>query len=104
MARIFCPLYDTVIVNWKGPIHPTLGIVPMPDNLGPPGAFGGQGYNRQDQPLRLMKPPAAPLQLLGGTFLKLFEPRQADRLHNAAELLDAGAQPGQLVFVDAEIF
>lgn len=46
MARIFCPLYDTVIVNWKGPIHPTLGIVPMPDNLGPPGAFGGQGYIR----------------------------------------------------------
>lgn len=45
-ARIFCPFYDTVIVNWKGEIHPVLGIVPMPDNLGPPGAFGGQGYMR----------------------------------------------------------
>lgn len=46
MARTFCPLYETVIVNWKGPLHPALGIVPMPDNLGPPGAFGGQGYMR----------------------------------------------------------
>jgi adenosylhomocysteine nucleosidase len=45
-ARIFCPFYDTVIVNWKGEICPALGIVPMPDHLGPPGAFGGQGYIR----------------------------------------------------------
>ena len=45
-ARIFCPLYDTVIVNWKGPLDAGLAIVPMPDNLGPPGEFGGQGYIR----------------------------------------------------------
>lgn len=45
-ARIFCPLYDTVIITWKGLLHPALGIVPMPDNLGPPGEFGGQGYTR----------------------------------------------------------
>jgi hypothetical protein len=46
MARIFCPLYDTVVINWKGALHPAFGIVPMPDDLGPPGAFGGQGYVR----------------------------------------------------------
>ncbi|MCG8651871.1 MAG: hypothetical protein MI861_18675, partial [Pirellulales bacterium] len=51
MARVFCPLYDTVIVNWKGVIHPALGIVPMPDNLGPPGEFGGQGYVRTSDSL-----------------------------------------------------
>lgn len=45
-ARVFCPLYDTVIVNWKGPLDAGLAIVPMPDNLGPPGEFGGQGYMR----------------------------------------------------------
>ncbi|HBS26582.1 MAG TPA: hypothetical protein DD827_05540 [Gammaproteobacteria bacterium] len=45
-ARVFCPLYDTVIVIWKGEIHPALGLVPMPDNIGPPGEFGGQGYIR----------------------------------------------------------
>ena len=46
MARVFCPLYDTVIVSWKGKIHPDLGLIPMPDHLGPPGDFGGQGYMR----------------------------------------------------------
>ena len=51
MARVFCPLYDTVIVNWKGVIHPALGIVPMPDKLGPPGEFGGQGYIRTSDTL-----------------------------------------------------
>ncbi|MBF0628151.1 MAG: tetratricopeptide repeat protein [Magnetococcales bacterium] len=45
-ARIFCPLYDTVVIHWKGPLHPALGLVPMPDNLGPVGEFGGQGYMR----------------------------------------------------------
>ncbi len=51
MARTFCPLYETVIVNWKGLLHPALGIVPMPDELGPPGAFGGQGYTRTSDTL-----------------------------------------------------
>ena len=51
MARTFCPLYDSVIVNWKGLLHPALGIVPMPDELGPPGAFGGQGYVRTSDEL-----------------------------------------------------
>jgi len=50
-ARVFCPLYDTVIVNWKGHLDAGLAIVPMPDNLGPPGAFGGQGYARTSDTL-----------------------------------------------------
>jgi tetratricopeptide (TPR) repeat protein len=45
-ARVFCPLYDTVLVNWKGPLYQGFQVVPMPDNLGPPGEFGGQGYIR----------------------------------------------------------
>lgn len=45
-ARVFCPLYDTVIISWKGPMEKGLALVPMPDNLGPPGEFGGQGYIR----------------------------------------------------------
>lgn len=47
-ARVFCPLYETLVINWKGPLNPALGMVPMPDHLGPPGAFGGQGYGRTD--------------------------------------------------------
>jgi len=50
-ARVFCPLYDTVIVNWKGSLNAGLAIVPMPDNLGPPGEFGGQGYIRTSDAL-----------------------------------------------------
>ena len=50
-ARVFCPLYDSVIVIWKGAMHPAFGIVPMPDNLGPPGEFGGQGYIRTSDTL-----------------------------------------------------
>jgi len=50
-ARVFCPLYDTVIVKWKGPLGAGLAIVPMPDNLGPPGEFGGQGYVRTSSAL-----------------------------------------------------
>jgi len=45
-ARVFCPLYDTVIINWKGSLDAGLAIVPMPDYLGPPGMCGGQGYMR----------------------------------------------------------
>ncbi len=45
-SRVFCPLYDTVVVIWKGPLDAGLAMVPMPDNLGPPGEFGGQGYIR----------------------------------------------------------
>lgn len=45
-ARVFCPLYDTVVVIWKGALMPALAMIPMPDNLGPPGEFGGQGYIR----------------------------------------------------------
>lgn len=51
-ARVFCPLYDTVIVNWKGRLDAGLAIVPMPDNLGPPGEFGGQGYIRTSDLLK----------------------------------------------------
>ena len=47
-ARMFCPLYDTVIVSWKGPLIASCAMVPMPDHLGPPGDFGGQGYMRTD--------------------------------------------------------
>ena len=50
-ARVFCPLYDTVIVLWKGCLDNGLAIVPMPDNLGPPGEFGGQGYVRTSDAL-----------------------------------------------------
>ena len=39
-ARVFCPLYDVVLVSWKGPLKAGLAIVPMPNS----GAFGGQGY------------------------------------------------------------
>ncbi|MBF0424587.1 MAG: toll/interleukin-1 receptor domain-containing protein [Magnetococcales bacterium] len=51
-ARVFCPLYDTVIINWKGPMEDGLALVPMPDNLGPPGEFGGQGYIRTSDMLK----------------------------------------------------
>jgi tetratricopeptide (TPR) repeat protein len=51
-ARVFCPLYDTVIVNWKGHLDAGFALVPMPDNLGPPGEFGGQGYIRTSDILK----------------------------------------------------
>lgn len=46
LARVFCPIYESVVIVWKGAMHPALGIVPMPDHLGPTGNFGGQGYIR----------------------------------------------------------
>ena len=44
LARVFCPLYDTVIINWKGPLFAGLGVVPIPDNVGNLGHPGAQGY------------------------------------------------------------
>jgi serine/threonine protein kinase/tetratricopeptide (TPR) repeat protein len=44
-ARVFCPLFDTVIIKWKGKIHSNcLLIVPRHMDQGPPGTFGGHGY------------------------------------------------------------
>jgi tetratricopeptide (TPR) repeat protein len=42
-VRLFCPLYDVVVVKWKGAVHGAMGIIPMPPNVGGD-TTGGQGY------------------------------------------------------------
>lgn len=44
-ARVFCPLFETVIIKWKGTLSPVLAMVPIPGDIGPPGHFGAQGYS-----------------------------------------------------------
>lgn len=43
-ARVFCPLFDTVVVKWKGDIAQGMVIVPMDLDYGGPGSYGGHGY------------------------------------------------------------
>lgn len=45
-ARVFCPLFDTVIVKWKGQLNSIDGVVVAPRHIsqGSPGDFGGHGY------------------------------------------------------------
>ncbi len=43
-VRVFCPLYDTVVINWKGEMRPSLGPVPLPEDLSGGAKAGGQGY------------------------------------------------------------
>ena len=44
-ARVFCPLFDTVVVKWKGEIGQGMVITPMELDYGGPGCFGGHGYS-----------------------------------------------------------
>ncbi|MCG2808557.1 MAG: hypothetical protein L6413_09885, partial [Coriobacteriia bacterium] len=43
-ARIFCPLFDTVLVKWKGQLGAEFGMLPMQLDWGGPDAYGGWGY------------------------------------------------------------
>ncbi len=43
-ARIFCPLFETVIVKWKGSLGQGLVQVPIPNDYGGADSFGGHGY------------------------------------------------------------
>jgi hypothetical protein len=43
-ARILCPIFDTVIVKWKGEMGQGMVIIPVHESLGGPGSFGGHGY------------------------------------------------------------
>lgn len=43
-ARAFCPLFDTVLVKWKGEIAEGMVTVPIDRGWGGEEAFGGHGY------------------------------------------------------------
>jgi nucleoside phosphorylase len=43
-ARIFCPLFETVIVKWKGRLGQGLVLAPIPNDYGGADSFGGHGY------------------------------------------------------------
>jgi nucleoside phosphorylase len=43
-ARVLCPLFETVVIKWKGDLGAGLVIVPMDMEYGGPGAAGGHGY------------------------------------------------------------
>jgi hypothetical protein len=49
-ARMLCPLFDTVIVKWKGPLEPDTGLRAFPDpnfeNDADGEFFGGSGFVR----------------------------------------------------------
>lgn len=46
-ARMLCPLFQTVIVKWKGHLNTGVLMCPVPDDLGgEPYHFGGHGYTR----------------------------------------------------------
>jgi len=47
-ARLFCPIFDTVLIKWKGLLQGYVAIMcPVPDELGgEPNHFGGHGYGR----------------------------------------------------------
>lgn len=44
-ARILCPLFETVIVKWKGELGSGFVFVPVHESWGGPGSFGGHGYS-----------------------------------------------------------
>ncbi len=44
-ARVFCPLFETVVMKWKGDLGCGMVLTPMDMEYGGPGAFGGHGYN-----------------------------------------------------------
>ena len=44
-ARIFCPLFDTVIIKWKGELGSGLVITPVHAYYGEGDDFGGHGYS-----------------------------------------------------------
>lgn len=43
-ARMLCPLFDTVIVKWKGSLVSTMSMNVIRSDYGGPDAFGGHGY------------------------------------------------------------
>lgn len=43
-ARMLCPLFDTVVIKWKGPIDSSLIMIPQQPDYGGPDSFGGHGY------------------------------------------------------------
>jgi nucleoside phosphorylase len=43
-TRVLCPLFETVIVKWKGELGAGMVLVPMDVEYGGPGAVGGHGY------------------------------------------------------------
>ncbi|MEP9394362.1 hypothetical protein ABLE94_19195 [Gordonia sp. VNK1] len=43
-AQILCPLFETVVIKWKGPITSTVAMVPQRADYGGPDSFGGHGY------------------------------------------------------------
>lgn len=51
-ARILCPLFDTVVVKWKGDLGHGLCTCPLKPEYGGPGAFGGHGYTRAADMIR----------------------------------------------------
>jgi hypothetical protein len=44
-ARILCPLFDTVLIRWKGELSAGGVLAPFPTDWGGPGSFGGWGYS-----------------------------------------------------------
>ncbi|MFG2143683.1 hypothetical protein ACGFRG_05720 [Streptomyces sp. NPDC048696] len=43
-TRVLCPLFDTVVVKWKGELNGEMVMIPQRADYGGPGAFGGHGY------------------------------------------------------------
>jgi hypothetical protein len=43
-ARILCPMFDTVIVKWKGELSSGMVMAPLREDYGGPESFGGHGY------------------------------------------------------------
>ena len=52
VATHFCPLFDTVVVKWKGELGAGLVMTPLHVQYGGEGAFGGHGYNVTSTMLR----------------------------------------------------
>jgi hypothetical protein len=44
LCRVLCPLFEVVVVKWKGELGSGLVIAPMPGSHGGSGSFGGHGY------------------------------------------------------------
>lgn len=44
-ARILCPLFETVVVKWKGEFWSGFIVAPVHESWGGPGSFGGHGYS-----------------------------------------------------------
>lgn len=43
-ARMLCPLFDTVVVKWKGHLDGGVVMIPQHADYGGPDSFGGHGY------------------------------------------------------------